>query len=148
MAQPIDIIPIVLLETDMTALASDARREGFPFIDRLTAEWASGPNRFDRPGEMLLAACRSSELVGIGGLNRDPVSTLRRCGRIRHVYVRPDCRNIGVGKRIMQAPLQRAATNFDRVRLRTDTTAAAAFHLAIGFASSRDPVATHEKMLT
>jgi len=47
--------------------ASDA--DGVGFVRRLADEWASGSNRFDRPGEALFVAREGDRVVGIGGLN-------------------------------------------------------------------------------
>ncbi len=44
-------------ETDLCGidkLSLEARASGHPFLDRLIAEWHSGANRFDKPGECLL----------------------------------------------------------------------------------------------
>lgn len=111
--------------------------EGFRFLARLREEDASGQNRFDQEGEVLLGIFRGADLVAVGGLNRDPYSGLPRAGRIRHVYVLPALRRGGLGRVLMEALIERARPCFDQLVLRTDTAAAAAFYEALGF--SADP---------
>ncbi|GAA0598068.1 hypothetical protein GCM10009416_40370 [Craurococcus roseus] len=54
------------------ALASDAVAKGHRFVARLTDEWRSGVNRFDRPSEALRGAFLGGVLVAVGGLDADP----------------------------------------------------------------------------
>ena len=37
----------------LDVLLADSEREGWRFVRRLVDEWATGSNRFDRPGEAL-----------------------------------------------------------------------------------------------
>jgi hypothetical protein len=53
-------------------LVAESERDGWRFVRRLVDEWVAGTNRFDRPGEVLLAACVDKALVGVCGLNADP----------------------------------------------------------------------------
>ncbi|HEU0013376.1 MAG TPA: GNAT family N-acetyltransferase, partial [Longimicrobium sp.] len=131
------------------ALLDASAAEGFRFLARLRDEHASGRNRFDAEGEVLLGAFRGGELVGVGGLNRDPYSGDPRTGRIRHLYVLPTHRRHGTGRRLTGELLAHARHWFDRVVLRTDTAAAARFYEALGFAPEpRIPGATHSVALT
>ena len=131
-------------------LVSQAEREGFRFLTRLRSEYASGANRFDQPGELLLGASCRNALSGVGGLNRDPYGGLPRAGRIRHVYVRPAERRSGVGSHLVRALVEHAVRQgFEEIVLRTDTSSAAAFYERLGF----EPVAmiagaTHRLGLT
>lgn len=103
MRPAIDIMPLTLPEAAFFPLAAEARAEDFAFIDRLLAEWESCANRFDRPGERLLAAWQHTSLVAVGGLNRDPYANDDRVGRLRHVYVCPPWRRQGIGRRLVEA---------------------------------------------
>jgi hypothetical protein len=69
------------LPPHIAALEREAVAEGFRFLTRLVSEWHSGANRFDAPGECLMAAYLDQQLAGIGGLSVDPfthASTGRR----------------------------------------------------------------------
>ena len=70
-------------EAQGVALEKEAVGAGFRFLTRLINEWHSGANRFDAPGECLMAAYLNQQLIGIGGLSVDPyadnnVARLRR----------------------------------------------------------------------
>ncbi len=71
----VDSVKIVNLDPSADAIgeiAREARASGHVFLDRLIADWHSGANRFDKPGECLLGLFDGDRLVAIGGLNRDP----------------------------------------------------------------------------
>jgi len=122
--------------------------EGFRFLARLREEYASGANRFDSEGEVLLGVFRGEELVAVGGLNRDPYGGDPRTGRIRHVYVLPSARRTGVGRALIGELIGRAGAWFDELVLRTDTVEAARFYEALGFRPEREiEGATHRLIL-
>lgn len=127
--------------TAIDALAHEARASGHAFLDRLIADWRSGVNRFDKPGECLLGLFDGGRLVAIGGLNRDPYCPDEaRVGRLRHVYVAQSHRRKGIGRHLVTELLARAVA-FERVRLRTP--GAAAFYESLGFQRVDEPEATH-----
>lgn len=113
-------------------LVEASRAEGYFMLTRLLDGWRDGSNRFNRRGEMLLAACRDGELLGVGGLNVDPYVEARREGRIRHLYVAPAHRRHGVGRALMRQIILRARDHFPALNLRA-TPGAFAFYEAIGF---------------
>lgn len=137
-----EIHQVTHLPTQISALEKEAVAEGFRFITRLTSEWHSGSNRFNAPGECLMAAYLNRQLVGIGGLSVDPF-TQARTGRLRRVYVTPASRGRQVGRRLVNALLARAALHFETVRLNTDTAQGSAFYLSCGFTLTEDAQATH-----
>ena len=111
-------------------LRAEALAEGFRQVERLAADWASRTTRFDREGEVLLAARSNGVLAGIGGLTIDPV--VPGALRMRRFYVRPRFRRCGVGRQRATALLeQRGQTG----RLVTVNAAAASmqFWEALGF---------------
>jgi GNAT superfamily N-acetyltransferase len=118
---------------DLAALVEDSERHGVRFVRRLAEEWASGANRFDRPGEALFMAWIEREAVGIGGLNIDPYAIAPGVGRVRHVYVLSARRRAGVGERLMHAILDAARGRFEIARLRTSNPAAARLYERLGF---------------
>jgi GNAT superfamily N-acetyltransferase len=139
---PPTISPVYLPAPALEPLAAEARAEGHALIDRLIAEWDSGANRFDRPGERLLAAWQDDSLVAVGGLNRDPYADDDRVGRLRHLYVRASWRRSGLGGQLA-ATLIAGPHPFATIRLRTTNPAAAQMYEYIGFAVCDTPDATH-----
>ncbi len=95
------------------ALKAQSLGEHFNMLRRLEANWLSGDNRFNAPGEKLLGIFADEELVGIGGLNRDPFSEDKRAGRIRHLYLSPAWRGKGIGQQLLQALLSGGHGWFD-----------------------------------
>ena len=128
------------LPQSFAALLADSERAGQRFVRRLADDWASGANRFDRPGERLLGAWREGALVGVGGLNVDPYAGRDGVGRVRHLYVLSTCRRLGIGARLVEAIVEAARGRFDRLRLRTLDPEAARLYERLGF-SRRDDVA-------
>ncbi|MGI9493250.1 MAG: GNAT family N-acetyltransferase [Geminicoccaceae bacterium] len=140
--QPIDLGDGDVLKT----LAVEASAEGFQFVDRLISEWKSGAIRFSKPGEKLLGVFDREMLIAVGGLNRDPYAWHDHVGRLRHTYVYRRYRRLGVGKKLVTALLEDLDEHFERVRLRTTTTAASRFYEACEFRSSEDADASHERV--
>jgi GNAT superfamily N-acetyltransferase len=114
-------------------LARESERAGLGFVRRLVEEWASGQNRFDRPGEALFVARIDGRLVGVCGLNVDPYAKAPSVGRVRHLYVLGGYRRRGVGSHLARAVLVAAAGTFDTLRLRTENSSAARLYERMGF---------------
>jgi GNAT superfamily N-acetyltransferase len=115
------------------ALVAESESAGYRFVRRLADEWASGANRFDRPGEALFAAWMNGRLIGACGLNVDPYTPAPGVGRVRHLYVLTDCRRSGIGRRLVEQVLGAARGRFDRLRLSTQNPAAAQLYERLGF---------------
>lgn len=147
MAIALHIVPVTALQPDVGELRAEAIGDGFQFMEKLITDWESGANRFDQPGECLLGAFSGADLIGVGGLNRDPYVRGRTTGRIRHLYVRRLTRGQGVGSALLRRLLDEANAAFDLVRLRTDTREAAAFYLSHGFLPVTDAYASHAKVI-
>lgn len=122
--------------TSLSTLVAESERSGLRFVRRLTAEWASGINRFDRPGEALFAARVDGHVVGVCGLNVDPYTAEERVGRVRHLFVMEAHRRHGIGRRLVTEVIAAARGSFDRLRLRTTNPEAARLYEALGFAPS------------
>jgi GNAT superfamily N-acetyltransferase len=125
-----------------------AAAEGHHFVDRAVSEWRSDMNRFDQPGEAFYVAYIGVDTAGMCGLNIDPFLDDPRVGRVRHLYVAPECRRRGVGRRLVGACLELAVESFDRVRLRTFDLTAATFYEAVGFEAVVEADATHTIAVT
>jgi GNAT superfamily N-acetyltransferase len=119
----------------LTTLIAEGEQSGSRFVGRLATEWDSGTNRFDQPGEALLAARFDDQLVGVCGLNVDPYTAESRVGRVRHLYVMEAYRRHGIGRRLLADVVAAARGPFDRLRLRAANPEASRFYEAIGFAA-------------
>ena len=129
----------------LETLAAEASAEGFQFVDRLVDEWNTGVNRFSGSGEKLSGVFDGDCIIAVGGLNRDPYAQQDHVGRLRHIYVHPRYRRLGVARQLVTALLENHHEHFERVRLRTSTTAASHFYEACGFRSIEEADATHER---
>jgi ribosomal protein S18 acetylase RimI-like enzyme len=130
----IELRPIHQLAPDTLApLLAASAEEGFRFVARLAEEWNSGVARYDRPGEVLLGGYVGARLVAVGGLTSDPYGGDARIGRLRHVYVLPDVRRGGIGRRLVRALEAAAVGGYHTLVLRTDTDYAARFYEALGY---------------
>lgn len=134
---------IELPKPGIEQLRAEARQEGFLFVERLWDEWRSSANRFSAPGEVLCGCMDQTELVAIGGLNRDPFADHAGVGRIRRVYVRPAWRKRGIGDALVRTLVENARKNFAALHLRTDNPAAARLYERIGFSRSSSSNTTH-----
>lgn len=115
---------------------AESEQAGWRFLRRLAEEWASGANRFHRPGEALFAALMEGRVIGVCGLNVDPYAAAQRVGRVRHLYVLSACRGLGVGRQLVAAVIEAARGRFDDLRLRTENPAAAQLYERLGFRRS------------
>ena len=142
-----EIQQIAQLPPQILALEKEAVGEGFRFLTRLVTEWHSGANRFDAPGECLMAVYLNQQLIGIGGLSVDPYAG-NNAARLRRVYVAASSRGQHVGQTLVKALVARAALRFQIVRLCTDTPEGNAFYTHCGFKRTDDAHAIHIMLLT
>jgi GNAT superfamily N-acetyltransferase len=117
----------------MATLITESEQAGLGFVRRLAEEWASGRNRFDRPGEALFGALTDRHLVGVCGLNIDPYAADPHVGRVRHLYVLTAHRRLGVGRELVGAVVGAARGRFATLRLSTANPAAARLYESLGF---------------
>jgi GNAT superfamily N-acetyltransferase len=130
----LEIVRLEQLPMDkLKPLVEESREQGFGFLDRLVSEYVNGTNQFEKPGEALFSAYCDQQLIGIGGLNRDPYLEEGDIGRVRHLYVLSTWRNQGVGKRLVQSIIAEAKGLFRLLTLRTFSAQADCFYRAIGF---------------
>lgn len=121
------------LPRGLAGLVAEADRAGVSLVRRLVEEWEAGANRFDRPGELLLAATIDGHLAGVCGLNVDPYAKDDAVGRVRHLYVALACRRSGVGRQLVTAVVEAGRGRFDRLRLSTGNPDAARLYTRLGF---------------
>ncbi|KGF67704.1 hypothetical protein LL06_20680 [Hoeflea sp. BAL378] len=137
--------PISLDDTDMHPLADEAWEDGYPFVERMLADWRLGENRFDGPGARLIGAFDDGRPVGFCGLCQDPF-TSENVGRLRHLYVERGHRRTGVARVLVARALDGAAIWFPRIRLRA-TPASRGFYEHLGFHPVDESDATHSLRL-
>lgn len=117
-------------------LVAESESAGYRLVRRLADEWASGENRFDRPGEVLFAAWVDGHLIGACGLNIDPYTKAASVGRVRHLYVLAAYRRLGVGGQLVGRVVDAARGRFGRLRLSTQNPEAAQLYERMGFTRS------------
>lgn len=142
----LEIISITKLEPEIHHLAQEAAAENFRFVTRLISEWISGANRFDAPGECLMAAYCGDNVVAVGGVSIDPY-VCPAVGRLRRFYVRPAARRQKVGLALLTSLIKHAGLHFHELRVFTDTPEAEAFYSRNGFKRIDDDHATHSMSL-
>lgn len=143
MGTSLQIAPVTPEHRGVARLVTQARVEGYRFIDRLEAEWRSKANRFEASGECLLGIVEGEDLLAIGGLNIDPYVADGSTGRLRHVYVRIERRNQGLGRQLVGALIAAGVPRFSAIRLRTDKPLAARLYEGMGFRAVEAEDATH-----
>lgn len=130
------------LPDDFDALRADAAHEGWRHMDRLAVDWASGADRYDKPGEALFAAFFEGELAGIGGVTREPSNPEGDALRARRLYVSPRFRKSGVGTALVGAIIQEAFQNAARLNVNAGRDSPA-FWDRLGFARVDADAFTH-----
>jgi GNAT superfamily N-acetyltransferase len=136
------LIAITGQDERLAPLNAEADGDGYRFVARLVDDWASGSNRFDQPGERLIAAVREGLLLGVCGLNHDPYTRQSGVGRLRHLYVCRSGRRSGIASALVRQLLEEARGIFTIVRLRT-TPEAALFYDRLGFGRTEQENASH-----
>ncbi|HMG09908.1 MAG TPA: GNAT family N-acetyltransferase [Mucilaginibacter sp.] len=142
---------ISISETDIYKLAGLAGRadaEGFLFVQRTIDEWHSGKQRFSDKGEGLWQILVNGQLVGIGGLSRDPYLNDELAGRVRHVFILPEFRNKGYGKQLLRHIINTASRHFKVLTLFTENPAAALVYEHLSFRPVTEHKITHRLDLT
>ena len=131
------------LPEGLDTLRAAAQDEGFRHLTRLVADWESALERFEAPGCALFAVFDAEELVGVGGLTREPTAPEAPLLRARRFYVHPAFRRRGHGEALVDAVVAVARDHAD-VLLVHSSVGAMSFWDAAGFARSVRPGITHE----
>jgi ribosomal protein S18 acetylase RimI-like enzyme len=139
MPQSIQIRQLTDLSSlDLDPLLETSKHEGSSIVTRLVEEFASGVNRFDRPGEALFGAFIGSLLVGVSGLNIDPYLNQPWTGRVRHLYILPDFRRRGIASELVGRVIEAAQGTFTRLTLYTNNPHADLLYQSLGFCTTTD----------
>ncbi len=136
-----EMTPVVLTELtrdQIDPLLTASEAEGFQFIRRVVDEWESGANRFTGKGEALLGAFLDGRLVAVCGLSRDPYLDEPTVGRLRNLYVLPECRGRQIGTALARRVSELARSSFRILRLRAATEQAAALYERLGFTATTE----------
>jgi GNAT superfamily N-acetyltransferase len=140
------IRPMSEMDLDsVRGLSFTAASEGFKFLERFIQEFEQGSIRLNQFGEFFLCVEIKGRLVGVGGVTPDPYLDQNQIGRVRHVYVDPEWRGMGVGSKLLGEIEHRAKRTYASLRLRTDTDAAARFYESNGYRAVRSSTSTHER---
>ena len=132
------------LPDDFPVLRAAADAEGHRHMARLGADFASGAQRFDQAGEVLLAAFLEGELVGIGGVTQEPAAHPGEALRMRRLYVLPQARRRGVASSLADALLNEALSHTRLVTVHAGNPDAERFWDALGYARVADRPWSHE----
>jgi GNAT superfamily N-acetyltransferase len=124
-----------LTHDDLLPLLTASLSEGYDFVQKLWDEYQSGANRYDKDGAVLLGGYLEDGLWAIGGLHRDPYLNQPDIGRIRHVYVLPSARRMGIGRQLVTALIEHSRAHFRILTLRTPTAHGDAFYRSLGFST-------------
>jgi GNAT superfamily N-acetyltransferase len=131
------------LPDQMQELRAEADAEGVRNQGMLECDFASGTERFSKPGEILLAAFGGDTLVAIGGLTVEPDQSLRAM-RLRRVFVRKAWRGRGIGRLLGEALMKHGFESVDLLTLNAAVPGAPAFWEALGFSRVAHTTRTHE----
>ena len=124
------------IHEEFVPLIQASTTEGYNFVQKLWDEYQSGENDFRGQGDILLGIYQEGQLIGVGGVHRDPYLNQPTIGRIRHVYVLPEHRRGGIGKMLVQALIDHGTAHFTTFTLRTMTAHGRAFYTALGFSDT------------
>jgi GNAT superfamily N-acetyltransferase len=132
---------VAALPAGFDQLRAESGAEGHRFLDRLANDWTSGVMRFDRPGEMLLAAYSDDNmLVGVGGITLDP--EISGALRMRRFFIRSAFRRNGIGRAIAQTLLESAIRKVDIITLNA-APASFRFWKSLGFVPDQQAGHSH-----
>lgn len=133
-----------LKEVDVSKLIQESEKEGYRFVSRLVSEYEDGTNTFSEQGEVLYGAWDGTDLVAIGGLNRNVTSSTENSARLHRFYISPEHRRKGVGSELFKAIFVHSKGQFKEITTKTESAKADAFYRANGFVfEERSPDISH-----
>jgi GNAT superfamily N-acetyltransferase len=131
-------------EVDVSKLIQESEKEGYRFVTRLKEEYEDGTNRFSEQGEALYGVWEDKELVSIGGLTKNTITTEEQSARLYRFYTLPEYRRKGIGSELFKAISENAKGKFKEITTKTESAKADAFYRANGFVfEERSPDTSH-----
>jgi GNAT superfamily N-acetyltransferase len=138
----IEIRRLTDLPPDIEILRTEAAADGIRNMGVLVADWQSGKERYDKPGEALFGAFDGERLVGIGCVKQEADLPAMR---MRRLYVLRAARGHGTGRALAQAIMDRGFESADRLTCNAVPPGAGEFWDAMGFERVTADGWTHEK---
>ena len=106
------IRPIDFEQDNLSNLLQASEDEGYVQIRWLIRDWESGKNRFGKLGECLYVALGDqNQVIAVCGLNDNGDGY----GRLRRLYVHPDFRKQGIGRKLSQACIDHGLQTFENI---------------------------------
>lgn len=106
------IRPINFKQDDLSNLLQISEADGYVQVRRLINDWESGKNRFDKLGECFYVTTDDQDqVVAVCGLSDNG----EKHGRLRRLYVHPDYRKRGIGKKLSQACIDHGLQTFENI---------------------------------
>jgi GNAT superfamily N-acetyltransferase len=132
---------------DWSAVLGASQSEGHNMVNRLLTDFRAGENRFDAPGERLFVHLSGNGVLAVAGLNREPDGRLPFAGRVRRLYVAPDCRGRGLGRSLVTAIIAAAEPYFKMLTVNVGKLDSWGFYEHLGFTPDGHPNITHTRKL-
>ncbi|MCP3934929.1 MAG: GNAT family N-acetyltransferase [Actinomycetia bacterium] len=134
-----------LIPQGLVGLAVTAEAEGIRIVTAVIDGWRNGTQRYELPGECLLAATdRTGSAVGIGGLSRCP--HVAGAYRVRRFYVDPQWRHHGVARTLAKQLIDLGFDHSDTLTCNAGASdAAVPFWETMGFVPSGRAEITHTR---
>ena len=132
------LVPETAVEFAASGLLSDA--EGGVQVRAVVP----GAQRFAGDGEALLAAYQEGDLVGIGGVTREPSKSAEPALRLRRLFVHPGARRNGAARTIVAALVHEGFDNAPLLTAHAGDARATAFWEAQGFQPVTGRAWSHE----
>jgi len=129
----------------MSALLRQSEMEGFDLLVRMDRNWRNGVNRFSRPGEALYCVEHEGRIVGVCGRAIDPNDPTIL--QLRHAYVLPEWRHLGIGSAVLKRLLDVPTGMFRKITLRAYFPLVRKFCERRGFMAVENQRHTHEMIL-
>lgn len=141
----IRVEPVTELPRDIETLRAEADADGIRNVGLLVADWSSGAERFDKPGEALFAAFDGDTLIGIGGVTIEQDARVTAM-RMRRLYVLRAWRGRGVGRALAGAMMKRGFAGAALLTCNARPPGAAEFWDVMGFVRVAAEGRTHERV--
>ena len=145
--EPAPVVVRTLEGYRWSKILAASQSEGYRMVSRMLTDFDAGTNRFDAPGEILLAHLADDGVVAMCGLNREADTKFGCAGRVRRLYVMPSHRGKGLARSLIEAIGAFAARHYDALAVNAGSPGARAFFEHMEFRPISHPNITHCKRL-